>query len=357
MNLSFCWYSPTHGDGRYIASPDNAYMVTPEYTVQNARLAEAAGFQSILVPAGPSCTDAFITATHIATATSTIRPLVAVRPGTFRPTSVAKMAATLDQICKGRLSLNIVTGGSPQELAMDGDFVTHDERYARTDEFCELLKLSWGKAPVAHFKGTYFSAQNAAFEPRPMQVQGPRLYLGGSSDQALATAAKHVDAYLMWGEPVEQVREQLRKLADAAIAQGRQTPSSGLRITLLVAQSDAAAWRRADELVSRISSTASDKVKKYVQNSDSIALSRIQSLAGKTTADPCFWTGMVPYRTGNSTVLVGSYDSVAKSIAQYARAGISEFIFSSYPHIETVSELGHELLPRVRALVDAPALS
>jgi alkanesulfonate monooxygenase len=349
MSLTCFWYAPTHGDSRFIATKTPEFPGTPAYLIENAQRAERSGFDGILVPAGPTCSDAFITGTHIAVETQTLRPLVAVRPGTFGPTSVAKMAATLDHISQGRLNLNIVTGGSPLELAMDGDFLVHDERYRRTDEFLEVLKAVWAADDVSH-AGRYFQIKGATLRPRPLQTPHPRLYLGGASDLAIETAVRHVDGYLMWGEPVEAVRQQISNVRQVATAAGRgaHSLSFGLRITLLVEETDRAAWARAEEILSAIDPTTQGKVARYLNDADSVALSRIQALAGQETSDPCFWTGMVRYRSGNSTVLVGSVDSVATSLRAYIDAGVREFIFSSYPHRDSVSFIGERLLPLLR---------
>jgi alkanesulfonate monooxygenase len=354
MSLKFFWYAPTHGDSRYIATGAPEFPGTPDYIAKIAKAAEATGFDGILVPAGPGCSDAFVTATHIASVTTRLRPLIAVRTGSMLPTVVAKMAATLDQISGGRVYLNIVTGGSPLELAMDGDFVEHDSRYARTEEFLQVLSGVWDQDCFS-YTGKFFNVRDARFKPVPVQKPRPRLYLGGASEAAIDAAVRFADTYLMWGEPVEEVQDHLAKARARANQIGRNV-RFGMRITLIVSVESSSAWERAEEMLSHVDSDAVVKLNKYLSNSDSVGQKKIQSLRHRTTSDPCFWTGMVPYRTGNSTALVGSVFDVAKSLKRYVEAGISEFIFSSYPHDDTTTIVGEGLLPLVRRLTDQQEL-
>lgn len=345
----WCWYAPTHGDGYFVGAALPERAGTPEYISKVARAAENAGFDSILIPAGPTCTDAFITSTHIVTETQTLRPLIAVRPGFVSPTMVAKMAATLDHISNGRVSLNIVTGGSPMELAMDGDFLDHDGRYRRTDEFTEILKMTWTHDSAYSYDGEFFRIENSITRPKPVQRPYPRLYLGGTSEPAIEVAARHVDTYLMWGEPVEMVREQLARVSDAATRYQRSL-RFGLRINIVVADTELEAWDRAREMISRVDHSNTSRLARYFRNSDSTSLARIQSLRNHEWSDKCFWTGMTEFRSGNSTALVGSVDQIAESLYSYRRAGISEFIFSAYPHLEACEFVGTRLMPILKTL-------
>jgi alkanesulfonate monooxygenase len=345
MTVPFAWYAPTHGDGFHMGCAAEI-EATPDYIVEVARAAEEVGFESILIPAGPTCTDALITATHIVCHTKRIRPLPAIRPGFVAPTVAAKMAATLDHVSGGRVSLNIVTGGSPPELAMDGDFVEHDARYRRTAEFIAVMKRVWSGDDV-DFAGEFYRIRGATLRPRPAQTPFPRLYLGGSSEAALAVAAEHIDRYLMWGEPIEMAAQHIERVRSHASGRGRTGLRYGLRITLVVAETEGEAWRRAQEMVARVDERSVSKVARYLSSSDSKAQQRIQSTRDFRTTDRCYWTGMTAYRSGNSTALVGSYAQVAESLRMYVRAGISEFIFSGYPHLEMAFQVGRYLLPLV----------
>jgi alkanesulfonate monooxygenase len=349
MSLRFGWYAPTHGDGRIIGgrSPDLGW--SPAYIDEVALAAERAGFDTILIPAGPGCADGFVTAAHVARATRTIRCLVACRTGSASPSFVAKAAATLDHVLGGRLELNIVTGGSPQELRMEGDHVEHDRRYERTREFMGLLRALWTSDGVTHC-GEFFHIVEAAFEPKPVQPDGPPLFLGGSSDGAVQAAAEAADVYLMWGEPSPAVENQIAKVREAAAALGRE-PRFGMRINLIVDAESDAAWERARAMLADVDPAMAARAEAYLATSDSTAVSRIQALQHVQAEDSAFWTGMVPLRSGNSTALVGSVAHVVSSLQRYVDAGVSEFLFSAYPHHETVMQIGTSVIPGVRAYV------
>lgn len=341
--LRFCWYAPTHGDGRIIGGRSADLAWSPHYINRVAVEAEAAGFDMILVPAGPGCADAMVTASHISHVTTRLRPLIAVRPGSVSPTIFAKAAATLDHASGGRVSLNVVTGGSPSELAMDGDHEPHDRRYTRTAEFMAVLRMVWAGENI-NYDGEFFRIVNASFAPKPLQPGGAPLYLGGSSSAAVAVAAEFADVYLMWGEPSGAVAAQVERVRAAAAALGRSL-RFGMRINLTVDHTSEAAWARAHAMRAQVDPQLAERAQAYIRDSDSTALARIQALTEEEQDDPAFWTGMVPFRSGNSTALVGSVDEVAASLRRYIDAGISEFIFSSYPHHETAELIGTRLRP------------
>jgi len=350
--LTFHWYLPTHGDGRRVAEKAPSRPATPSYLRRVARAAERAGFDGILIPAGPNCADPVVSAALVTQATKRLRPLVAIRPNAMHPTIAAKMVATLDQISEGRIAINIVTGGSPMELAMDGDHLAHDDRYRRTDEFIRVLKAAWrGKA--FDFDGEFYQVKGAVFRPPPLQEPRPPIYLGGVSSGAVAVAREHADVHLRWGEPVERVAEEVRELRREVEHASRGDPMtalrSGLRINIVIAETRDLAWQKAREIVSNPDPHAVERLERYFVNSDSQSLDRIQGLRDTETSDPAFWTGMVPFRSGNSTALVGSAEDIVSSIKRYVAAGIEEFIFSSFPHDRAASAIGRDVISELRA--------
>lgn len=154
----------------------------------------------------------------------------------------------------------------------------------------------------------------------------------------------------MWGEPVEQVQLQIQKVKRKVETLGRDI-NFGMRINLIIANTEKEAWHKAEQMVKKVDDSHVKRLNQYISNSDSTALRRIQSLNNKMVKDKCFWTGMVPYRSGNSTALVGSVEQIKESLQKYVEAGITEFIFSSYPHIETVSYVGEKLIPLLKETV------
>lgn len=344
-NLRFNWYAPTHGDARIIGGRDTDLAWTPAYIDRVAQEAENASFEGILLPVGPTCADSFISGVHIAMATKRLRVIVAARTGAVLPTVAAKSLATMSHLAPERIAINVVTGGSPMELAMDGDNLPHEARYRRTAEFLQILRGSWEKAPF-DFGGEFFKVRGARFTPRP--ASPVPVYLGGASESAVHAAAKYADIYLMWGESAEAVVRHLAMVRSLAGLAGRQI-RCGMRINLIVGKTHDDAWHMAESGLAAVTSTQAASAAAYIRDSDSEGVRRIQQTQAITTGDRAvYWTGMVPFRSGNSTALVGSPEEVAAALGNYVRGGVEEFIFSSYPHHESVELIGAEVLPRLR---------
>ncbi|ALS56962.1 LLM class flavin-dependent oxidoreductase [Rathayibacter toxicus] len=345
-DLRFNWYAPTHGDGRLIGGHDAELTWSPQYVNRVALRAEEAGCDGILLPVGPTCADAIVTAAHIALSTERLRVIVALRTGAILPTIAAKSLATLSHVAPHRIAANIVTGASPMELAMDGDALPHADRYERTSEFIHVLRRSWTHESC-DYAGKFFTVSNAHFAPTPISTIP--VYLGGASDAAVTTAARYADTYLMWGEPAAAVAQQCERVRLCAEMEGRQI-RCGLRINLIVDTTRERAWSRAHSGLQAVSHKQRVSAAEYIRDSDSEGLRRIQETQTAPIDEHSpYWTGMVPFRSGNSTALVGSPEEVSDALAQYVTAGVDEFIFSSYPHDETSELVGKEVLPRLRS--------
>ena len=166
----------------------------------------------MLTPTGTWCEDAWLTAAALLAETERLKFLVAFRPGLVPPTLAAQQAATLQRFSEGRVLLNIVTGGDDLEQRRFGDWLDHDERYARTGEFLHIVNSMWRQESV-DFTGEHYTVKDARVSAPPDPL--PQIYFGGSSPAALPIAAEYVDVYLTWGEPPQA--------AAAKIAQGART--------------------------------------------------------------------------------------------------------------------------------------
>ena len=227
MKIDFGWFLPTMGDSEVIGPPTRE--ATVDYLTDVARAAEDAGFNFALIPVGTTCQDAWLVAALVGARTDRLKFLVAMRPGFVSPTVAAKMSNTLDQQLKGRVLINVVTGGFPVELNADGDFLEHDERYERTQEFMQVVREAWTNDKKWDHEGKYFKVAGGNVFPRPYQQPHPPFYFGGASDMAKKVGAEDTDVYLLWGEPVEMVRERIEDMKQRAAAVGR-TLRFGLRI-------------------------------------------------------------------------------------------------------------------------------
>lgn len=195
MSLNMFWFLPTHGDGRYLGTEEGARPVDYGYLQQIAQTADRLGFTGVLIPTGRSCEDAWLVAASMIPVTQRLKFLVALRPSVVSPTVAARQAATLDRLSNGRALFNLVTGSDPAELAGDGVFLDHTERYEASAEFTHIWrKLMEGETVT--FNGKHQRVRDAKLLFPPLQQPRPPLYFGGSSEVAQELAAEQVDLYL-----------------------------------------------------------------------------------------------------------------------------------------------------------------
>ncbi|HTD17268.1 MAG TPA: FMNH2-dependent alkanesulfonate monooxygenase [Chthoniobacterales bacterium] len=350
------WFIPTHGDSRYLGTSRGGRVLDLGYLQQVASAVDNLGFYGALLPTGRSCEDAWVTASFLAANTKRMRFLVAVRPGLVSPTLAARMAATFDRLSNGRILINVVTGGDPVELAGDGLFVDHDTRYKITDEFLTIWRSALANEGEVNFEGEQLRVRGAKVLFPAVQTPYPALYFGGSSEEALDVAAKHVDYYLTWGEPPEQVKEKLAKARNYAYAKYGRTLKFGIRLHIIVRESEEEAWRDAERLISQVTDKTVALAQQTMARQDSVSQQRmlaLQKLAGPTRSgkdlevSPNLWAGVGLVRSGAGTALVGSIENVVKRMKEYAELGIDTFIFSGYPHLEEAYRTAELLLPKL----------
>ncbi|HEX6566514.1 MAG TPA: FMNH2-dependent alkanesulfonate monooxygenase [Chthoniobacterales bacterium] len=350
------WFIPTHGDSRYLGTSHGGRVLDLGYLQQVASAVDNLGYYGALLPTGRSCEDAWVTASFLAANTKRMRFLVAVRPGLVSPTLAARMAATFDRLSHGRILINVVTGGDPVELAGDGLFVDHDTRYKITDEFLTIWRSVLANEGEVNFEGEQLQVRGAKILFPAVQNPYPALYFGGSSEGAMDVAAKHVDYYLTWGEPPEQVKEKLAKARNYAYAKYGRELKFGVRLHIIVRESEEEAWRDAERLISQVTDKTVALAQQTMARQDSVGQQRmlaLQKLSGPTRSrkdleiSPNLWAGVGLVRSGAGTALVGSVENVVKRMKEYAELGIDTFIFSGYPHLEEAYRTAELLLPNL----------
>ncbi|MDR9835141.1 MAG: FMNH2-dependent alkanesulfonate monooxygenase [Herbaspirillum sp.] len=347
MSLELFWFLPTSGDTRYLGKSDFGRAPTLDYMRQIAVTSETLGYDGLLIPTGASCLDPWVVAASLVPVTQRIKLLVALRTSLGGPGPSARQAATLDQALNGRLLLNVVPGGDATELEADGVFLKHDERYEAADEYLTIWrKLLQGE--TVNYEGKHFRIRNGQLFHPAIQQPYPPLYFGGSSPAAHDLAAKHVDAYLTWGEPPAAVKQKIEDVRERAAKQGR-TVRFGVRLHAIVRETTAEAWADAERLISKLTDEDIARAQQNYAKMDSVGQQRMAALHGgrrdKLEIAPNLWAGVGLVRGGAGTSLVGDAATVAERLQEYADLGVDTFVLSGYPHLEEAIRFAELVFP------------
>ena len=225
-------------------------VIDPDYVRRFARAHEDAGFDRVLIGYSSARPDGTQVAAYAAAHTERLSFLVAHRPGFVAPTLAARTFATLDQFTGGRIAVHIITGGSDAEQRRDGDHLSKDERYARTDEYLDILKQAWTSEKPFSYAGSHYQIEDFYSEVRSPQQPRIRLYFGGSSAAAYRVGGKHADTYALWGEPLAETKEQIDSVNAAARAAGRtDTPGISVSFRPILGPTEELAWERAHRIL------------------------------------------------------------------------------------------------------------
>ncbi len=331
--------------------PDHGRQIDRQYVEAAAKAQEAGGFDRVLIPFGSSSPESQIVAAHAAALTSKLGFLIAHRPGFTQPTLAARQLATLDQLSEGRIAVHIITGGADEEMARDGDTSTKAVRYARTDEYLTVLRQQWTAEKPFDHSGRFYNVRQGYSAVKPTNLP---VFFGGASEEALDVAGRHADVYAHWGETQAQVRDLVAKVRASAARYGRK-PGFSMSLRPILADTEAAAWKRADEVVERVRALRESKgVATSGHAPVNVGSQRLlQTAAQGYRADKRLWTGLaaVGGAQGNSTGLVGTPEQVAEALLDYYDLGIDHFLIRGFEPLEDAIGYGRDLLPLVHDLV------
>jgi alkanesulfonate monooxygenase len=332
--------------------PATGPVFSSEVLAHTARVHEAAGFDRVLIGYFTHGADGFMVGAHTAAVTERLGLLLAHRPGFIAPTLAARKLATLDQLSGGRLALHVIAGGGTADQAGDGDFVDHDARYRRGDEYVHVMRRMWTETQPFDHEGEFYRALGAHSTIRCRQVPHIPLYGGGGSDAAINSLAPHLDTYMLWGEPLADTRVFMARVRDAAARWGR-TPTFSVSTRPILATTEDEAWDRAHRILDHIrkSPWAQAASARRVEN---VGSQRLLDVAGRRDVhDTCLFTPLATATgaPGNSTALVGTPETVAAALAAYYELGATTLLIRGYDPLNDAEEYGRELIPRVRELV------
>jgi alkanesulfonate monooxygenase len=348
MSGEFLWYIPNQAEpghrGDTVATDHNSLATLTEH----ARAVERHGWGGALIGAGWGRPDTFTVATALAARTTTFKPLIAIRPGYWRPANFASAAGTLSHLTGGRVLVNIVSG--QDNLAAYGDSEGDQaHRYGRTREFLQIVRKLWTEEHVT-YHGSHFHVTDASLAPPPGAFTPPRLYFGGASPAAEEVAAAEADVQLFWGEPLDGIAERIDRLTRLADKLGREHPplEFGLRVTTLVRDTTDQAWADAE---AKVAEMAQGTIARDPNRFVAAGQQRLLDLAarGEVLDDNLYTT---PGRFGGggagTTWLVGSAEDVAKSLLKYQALGVTHFVLSDTPYLPEIKRQGDQLLPLLR---------
>lgn len=325
------------------------------YITRFAQVHEEAGFDRVLVGYWSDQPDGFLVTALAGLATSNIHFLLAHRPGFVAPTLAARKLATLEHLLDGRLALHVISGGNDVEQRKDGDYLEHDQRYARTDEFLEVVRKVWTEERPFDHAGTYYQAEKAFSAIKPLQKPHLPVYFGGSSAAALQVAGKHADVFALWGESLEQTRETIAAVRAEAARHGREIEFS-VSFRPIIAATEEAAWAKAESILG----TARQRIERsgpvIANKPQSVGAQRLLDTVAKgERVDERLWTGIAGLVGGghNSTALVGTPEQVADALLAYYDLGVKTFLIRGFDPVVDAEDYGRELLPLTRAKVAA----
>jgi alkanesulfonate monooxygenase len=338
--------------------PPAGPLLDRDYVRRFARAHEDAGFDRILVALGSSSPDPNQVAAYAAAHTERLGLLIAHRPGFIAPTVAGRLFATLDQFTRGRVAVHIITGGHDAEQRRDGDYLSKDDRYARTDEYLDILKQTWTADEPFGYDGHHYRVADSVSAVKPVRKPRIPLFFGGSSPAAYRVGGKHADTYALWGEPLAETAEQIASVRAAARAAGRtDVPGISVSFRPILAATDELAWERAARILDAIIAGRGDGALQRgwrlpgAGQPANVGSQRLLAVADRQDRhDRALWTATAKASGagGNSTALVGSPETVARALLDYVDIGVTTILIRGYDPLEDAVDYGRHLLPLVR---------
>ena len=352
--VEISWFAPLcNGDDDFLGNRNPNYKSNWYNTKNIVETADKLGYKNILCPSSYQVgQDTLTFIAGMAPLTKEINFLAAIRCGEIHPPMLARTIATLDHMLEGRLTLNIISSNLP------GTELDSTERYLRSKEVIEILKQCWTKNRL-DFNGKYYQFD---LPTQPVKVYqqngGPLLYFGGYSEAGMELCAEHCDVYLMWPDTENKLIELMKNISERAKKYNR-TVQFGLRVHVIVRETEEEARSYADNLISKLDLSLGENIRNRSQDAKSLGVARQTELRGKSDekffVEPNLWTGIGLARSGCGAAIVGNPDQVITKINKYQKMGIRSFIFSGYPHLQECKIFAKLVLPKINTVSLAEA--
>lgn len=358
MNLRFHWMLPKGGEvagggtqtpeaaARYrihsTCSDSPAPLPDMEGWVHFAQQAESAGIDSVLISFSRYEPDPFVVSCALGLATKKLKFIAAYRSGLMQPTTFVQQMNTLSALIEGRVSLNVVAGSSKAEQHGYGDFLAHDERYARAEEFLAVCHSFWRAEGDVNFAGKYYRVEQGKLHTPFLAPDrtAPEVYVSGHSEGAEQLARTQ-------GSCLLRVADAPEKLA-LSVARLRQL---GIEVCLRMC---VVSRPTRDEAISVAESLLPEREipeeERSIAAKDDSQMYREASFVGqgKNWLTPSLWTGLVPYYGPVWTTLLGTPLEIAEALLEYKNIGVTQFIMSGWPELDQVVAFGRDVVPLVR---------
>ena len=338
------WFAPIcDGDDDLLGSRNPKFKSTWENTSRIIKTADKLGYTNVLCPSSYQVgQDTLTFVSAMAPLTNQINFLAAIRCGEIHPPMLARSLSTLDHILKGRLTVNIISSDLP------GNKLESSIRYSRSREVINILKQCWNDDEI-NFKGEFYNLNLPTDPVKPFQKGGPLLYFGGYSPDGVDLCAEHCDVYLMWPDTEDKISTLISNMKAKALGYNR-TVQFGLRVHVIVRETEAEARKYASKLISNLDYNLGNEIRDRAQDSKSLGVSMQSELRSKSDKDfyveSNLWTGIGLARSGCGAAIVGDPDQVYNKLKRYMNLGIRSFILSGYPHHNECELFAKYVLPR-----------
>lgn len=353
MNLRFHWMLPKGGEVGMKTAQETSRVATTqagsaaalpdmEGWVRFARCAEEAGIESVLLSFSRYEPDTIFVACAVGQATQKLKFIVAYRLGLMQPTTFVQQINTLSGVIGGRVSLNIVAGSSPVEQRGYGDFLEHDERYARAEEFLKVCRAFWANNGEVNFSGKYCRIEHGKlYTPflAPDRTM-PEIYVSGHSEQAQHLALTQGSCYLRLIDTPEKLQPVVSRFRENGV-------EVCLRLCVVCRPTHEEALAAAEALLPPEEIERQER--RILSSSDSKTLKDALAVADNVGwLNRNLWAGLVPHYGSSAMTLVGTPRDLADALLEYKRIGVTQFIIAGWPKLDEMMIFGREVIPLVR---------
>jgi len=353
-DLTFGWFLPTSGDSTNLGDPKARIPQSPELFDEIVDAVDNGGFNYMLLPVNAFCWEATVVSSYYVARTKNVAPLIALRSAYMNPTLAAKMFATLDQMSRGRLCINLIAGINDDDTRGDGILDSKEVRYEKMNEEVEIMKQLWAASEPIDYRGKHYQV-DTVMQPTTYQKPHPPFFLGGGSDQALEISAKHSTVHLFWGDRPTSIAEKIKDIRARAEKYGRADHIQfGMRLQIVCEDTEEEAWAQAYSLIEgggrfqlanmRAGRDSAEGIKRTSEANRQV-WKLLEESGNDMKIHPHLWTGISTVRSGAGIAVVGNPEQVAGTLQEFVDAGCSSFCLSGYTHARMARIFSEKVMP------------